>query len=221
MDAKTMQRSICDDKPVLRMPCDRVTANRFNIAHFWFQNLSYHNPALKSIHKKQQNFLKNSPPIIVVFGLPLFDPCFCWAYLFSYIESQEWKMISFWVATPFWVSIYHGHPVLPVTTQIPPELKGDQPGAPLFHGGTSYYVTFPATHGLGVKVLTSPCLSIHAALVSQTKTAHELHELPRKKAQSSELNHITPNEKSPEPAQGLNHTLSLAPKGFLSKEKHL
>ncbi|MCX6581458.1 MAG: hypothetical protein NT166_14895 [Candidatus Aminicenantes bacterium] len=79
---------------------------------------------------------------------------------------------------------------------------------------TSLLIIWPAVHGAGAANTPSYRLSTHATLVSQPKTAHELLELPRKKAQSIGLNHITPNEKSPGPAQGLNHTLSLAPKGF-------
>jgi hypothetical protein len=39
--------------------------------------------------------------------------------------------------------------------------------------------SFPATHGLKENRLTPLFLNAHAALVSQNKPAHELHELPR------------------------------------------
>jgi len=44
----------------------------------------------------------------------------------------------------------------------------------------SIYFLVPATHGLGTICSAYPWFSTHAALVSQNKTAHELHELPRR-----------------------------------------
>ena len=164
MDAKTMRRSICDDKPVLRLPCDRVTANRFNIAHFWFQGSAYHKAPIKSIHKKQQNFLRISTG-----NTPL---------------SALAQFIGFYV-NHIYSSYLFGNGTF--------RLKSDERCR---CGGKSCFQrfgdepSFPATHGLKAHdffIVKRDATSFdtwrltHAALVSQNKTAHELHEFSRKK----------------------------------------
>jgi hypothetical protein len=220
----------------------------------------------KSIPKKQQNFLKNSTGNTIIsaivypgfhrfslhligFGVFRFSPelpsagqSYCEMFGSSVNVSRAWWMISFWVATPFWVSSLHAQPVEPATPMIPLESKRDQSGVPLLQGGTYFICEYPATHGLEAARKPSSRLSTHAALVS---TAHELHELPRiKKHISHKGTKAQRNTKGfiykiflvpwclggnifdvhkyiffslhqgPKPAQGMIHTLSLAPLGF-------
>jgi hypothetical protein len=294
-----MQRNAHEEKILLRLPAYRIMEYCFEKAHHWLQYLSYHNPPLKSIHKKQQIFFYNSTSItelsapvdhgfhrvsfnligIRTIGFSLDVPSTghnsCKMFESSLVVSRAWTMISFWAETPFWTSSLHAQPVLPVLTRIPPERKGDPSRVPLLHGGIYFICEWPATRGLGAICSAYPWLSIHAALVSFKKTwptehteytentekpAHELHEFPRTEknirpqitrintdykqkadfrrgeppcspiyyssitlrfhdklaqAQSIRPNKVIPKDKSPEPAQGMNHTLSLAPQGVL------
>ena len=165
----------------------------------------------KSIHKKQQNYFFNSTSItandalldyelnnrhMLSLALPLVSYNFRRLFNPSLNVSQAWKMISFWAETSFWVSIYHAHEL----HELPRIEKH------ICHKDTK-------AQRYTKRVIIKKTL-VSWRLGGQT-SAHELHELPRKKAQSIGLNHITPNEKSPKPAQGMIHTLSLAPQGVL------
>jgi len=101
--------------------------------------------------------------------IPLVDSRYCRASISSDTDSRAWRMISFWVATPFWVLSLHAQPVLPATPKIPLELKGDRSRVTLFQGGTSFICELPAAHGLGAICSASPWFSTHAALVSLEK----------------------------------------------------
>jgi len=155
-----MRRSIFDDRPVLRLPCDRVTANRFNIAHFWFQGSAYHKAPIKSIYKKQQNFL-----IVSTVNNPLFALA---------------QFIGFYVNNIYSSYLFNNGTF---------RLKNDERccgGGKFCFQRFGDEPSFPATHGLKAHdffIVKRDATSFdtwrltHAALVSQNKTAHELHEL--------------------------------------------
>jgi len=184
-----MQRNAHEEKILLRLPGYQIMEYRFEKAHHWLQGLAYQNPSLKSIHKKQHNYFFNSTSITALsvlvdhgfhrFSLNLIGiraigftlevsstgQCSCKMFESSLDVSRALKMISFWVATPFWVSSQPAQRVLLVLTRIPPELKVDPSRVPLFHGGTPFICELPAAHGLGAICKTSPWLSTHATLV--------------------------------------------------------
>lgn len=60
MNAKTMRRNAVEHKMLLRLPGCWIKGDCPEISHHWLQVLSYQNPPLKSIHKKQQNILRIS-----------------------------------------------------------------------------------------------------------------------------------------------------------------
>jgi len=174
-----------------------VEINAYSQDHRFHQIVLYLKTQPKSIYKFNQRFNGISTNnfalkrYIIAFDWTNAGESFYQLFESSLVVSRAWKMISFWVEIPFWVSSLHAQPVLPVLTRIPLELKGDPSRVPLFHGRTPYICEWPATHGLGTNNSPSPWPSTHAALVSPAKevaretrerresTANELHELPR------------------------------------------
>ncbi len=115
-----MRRSIFDDKPVLRLPCDRVNKNRFKIAHLWFQRAAYHKSPCKSIPKTEQNILKISTGNTPLSALAQFID-FCAnhtysSYLFNYGTFQLKSDESGPIAGP------PIHPLIQLSINMPPDV---------------------------------------------------------------------------------------------------
>jgi len=245
-----MRRNAAEDIMILSLPGCWIKGDYFEISHLWLQNLSYHNPSLKSIHKKPQIFFCNSTsitaspalldykiynrhiPSLWIFGpgtysleasesrlivmamiislihlsinMTLVDPGSSCTFFSSDTDSRAWGMISFWVEKPFWVSSYPAHEL----HQLPRRKMG--------HGRTR------TKHGrLAAKNAKTREVGVihHSSFYIKCSPFYYSPITPRffdklSQVQSSGLNHITSNEKSPEPAQGMSHTASLAPKGF-------
>jgi len=192
-----MRRNAAEDIMILSLPGCWIKGDYFEISHLWLQDLSYHNPSLKSIHKKPQIFFCNSTSITA-------SPA-----LLDY-KIYNRHIPSLWIFGPGTYSLETSESRLIVMAMI----------ISLIHLSINMTLVDP---GSSCTFFSSDTDSRAWGMISfwvekpfwvSSYPAHELHELPRKKAQSSGLNHITSNEKSPEPAQGMNHTLSLAPKGF-------
>ncbi|MDQ1354025.1 MAG: hypothetical protein QG657_4334, partial [Acidobacteriota bacterium] len=87
------------------------------------------------------------------------------------------------------------------------------------HWRCSFKIIWPAAHGLGTTRLHSPWFPSHAALVSFKKhwpTEHTEHTENTEKNISAHFfrTQFITLFQSPKPAQGMIHTLSLAPLGF-------
>ncbi|MCX6582815.1 MAG: hypothetical protein NT166_21780, partial [Candidatus Aminicenantes bacterium] len=225
MDAKTMRRNAAEDIMILSLPGCWIKGDYFEISHLWLQNLSYHKPSLKSIHKKQQMIFLNSTSItandalmdyelnnrnMLSLDLTLMGGRLGWLFGFSNLSSRAWGMISFWVETPFWVSSLPAHELHEL-----PRRKMGHGRTRTKHGRLA--AKNAKTREVGVIHHSSFYIKyspIHHSLIT-TRFHSKLSQ-----AQSIRSYQYIPHEKSPEPAQGMSHTASLAPQGVLPTINH-
>jgi hypothetical protein len=136
----------------------------------------------------------------------------------KYDLKRALRLISFWMINLVWISSQNAQPVLPDASVIPFETEGVWVETSLAQGSITFICEFPAAHGLGATNSTTSLLSTHAALVTFKK------QEPRRTRRNAKcspfyLKKISDHEKGPNPAQGMNHTLVLAPLGFALHNK--
>ncbi|MCX6578604.1 MAG: hypothetical protein NT166_00290 [Candidatus Aminicenantes bacterium] len=116
-----------------------------------------------------------------------------------YDVTQAWRMISFWVETPFWVSSNLAHELHEL-----PRIKKTFVHVWRLHRFTLISIF---RRGRPPCLPFPPCSPAYHSLINH-QSYNKLSQ-----AQSIRPDKVILHEKSPKPAQGMIHTLSLAPQG--------
>ncbi len=101
VNTEKMQKYAYEEKIFLKLPSYWINGYCFEIAHHRLQILDYHKSSLKSIHKNQQNFLKNSThitalsaPAVIGFYVSHINSLYLFGWGTFLLEGVESRLIK-------------------------------------------------------------------------------------------------------------------------------